>query len=61
MKNLTEKTSKTEYTVPVIEIEGELAFEFPDDLIKVLDLSVGCTLQYIPVKDGEYLLKVIKP
>lgn len=61
MKNLTEKVLTNSYRVPVIEVEGELGLEFPDDLMEVLDLSVGDVIEYRPESTkGNFLVKVIK-
>ena len=61
MKNLIEKTRESRYDVPVIEVEGDLGLEFTDDLMEVLDLSVGDKLQFQPEPTkGNFLVKVIK-
>jgi len=47
------------YVVPVIEIEGELGFEIPDDLMEKLELKPGDALAWEETDRG-YLLSKVK-
>jgi len=47
------------FVVPIIEIEGELAFEFPDELMEALDLQIGDTLEYTHVSQDRFIMKKV--
>lgn len=50
-------TEERKWTVPVIEAEGDLAIEFPDDLMEAAGWKVGDVLEWIDNKDGTWTLK----
>ena len=45
------------FICPVIEVDGELCLEFPDDLMDALDLEVGNVLSWEPRQNGEWVIK----
>lgn len=45
------------FICPVIEVDGELCLEFPDDLMDALDLEVGDVLVWEPRPNGEWVIK----
>lgn len=45
------------FICPVIEVDGELCLEFPDNLMDALDLSVGNVLSWEPRPNGEWVIK----
>lgn len=45
------------FICPVIEVDGELCLEFPDNLMDALDLSVGDVLSWEPQPMGTWVLK----
>ena len=45
---------KNSWTVPIIEYEGDLAVEFPDELMEAAGWKVGDTMTWIDNKDGTW-------
>jgi hypothetical protein len=45
------------FICPVVDADGELCFEVPDELMEALDLSVGDVLVWEPRQNGEWCLK----
>ena len=58
MKN--SKENQNSFIAPIIEIDGELAIEFSDEMMKTLDLSVGDTIEYVKNSDESYFIEVVK-
>lgn len=52
--------SNTSWICPIIEVDGELAFELPDELMEALNLDIGDTLQWIIRDDGTVILKKVQ-
>ena len=50
------KISKA-WTVPVIDVDGELGFELPDEVIDELNLSPGDTIIWEEQENGSWLLR----
>lgn len=48
---------KKAWTVPVVNVDGELGFELPDDVMTQLDLSVGDTIIWVDRGDGSWELR----
>lgn len=46
------------YRTQVIEEDGEIAFEFPDELMESMDLTVGDTFEWLS-HDGYVILKKV--
>lgn len=51
---MTEQTNT--WTVPIIEYEGDLAVEFPDELMEAAGWKVGDTMTWIDNKDGTWTI-----
>lgn len=49
--------SYNRFICPVVEEDGELCLEFPDDLMEALDLQVGTVLVWEPLPGGEWSIK----
>lgn len=49
--------SRDSFICPVIEVDGELCLEFPDDLMEALDLGIGTVLVWEPLPSGEWNIK----
>ena len=49
--------SRDRFVCPVIEVDGELCLEFPDDLMEALDLGIGTVLVWEPLPSGEWNIK----
>ena len=49
--------SVNRFICPVIEVDGELCLEFPDDLMDALDLAVGNVLSWEPSSNGTFVIK----
>jgi hypothetical protein len=47
---------KNSWTVPIIEFEGDLAVEFPDELMEAAGWKVGDTMTWIDNKDGTWTI-----
>ena len=54
----TEKNKK--FTCPVVEYEGELAVEFPDELLDELNWKQGDTLVWEQVMADRFTLKLVR-
>ena len=52
--------NKRVYTCPVIEFEGELAVEFPDELLDELGWGEGDELVWEQVMKDRYTLKLVR-
>lgn len=48
---------KKAWTVPVIDVDGELGFELPDEVIEQLDLSPGDTIIWEQYNDNSWILR----
>jgi hypothetical protein len=48
--------SQTSWTVPIIEFEGDLAVEFPDELMEAAGWKVGDVMTWIDNKDGTWTI-----
>jgi hypothetical protein len=49
---MTEKLNS--WTVPIIEFEGDLAVEFPDELMEAAGWKVGDVMTWTDNKDGTW-------
>lgn len=45
------------WTVPVIEVDGELGFELPDDVMEQLDLSSGDEIIWEKYNDNSWIFR----
>ena len=55
------KTAKNKtFTCPVVEFEGELAVEFPDELLDELGWKEGDELVWDQVMKDRYTLKLVR-
>jgi heterodisulfide reductase subunit B len=54
------KTENRTFTCPVVEFEGELAVEFPDELIEELGWEVGDVLKWEKVMNDRFILKLVR-
>jgi hypothetical protein len=52
---MTEKINS--WTVPIIEFEGDLAVEFPDELMEAAGWKVGDVMVWIDNKDGTWTIQ----
>ena len=48
------KIKTFEAVAPIIEVDGELCIEFPDELMETLDLSGGDVLQWEQLNSNEW-------
>ena len=61
MKNLNETTEQTtKFVCPVVEFEGELAVEFPDELLDELNWKAGDTLVWDKIMPDRFALKLVR-
>jgi hypothetical protein len=54
------KTENRTFTCPVVEFEGELAVEFPDELIEELGWEIGDVLKWEKVMNDRFILKLVR-
>lgn len=47
------------YTMPVIDVDGELGFELPDELMEILNLKPGDEILWIEDNGAWRLLKKV--
>lgn len=50
-------TEERKWTVPVIEFEGDLAVEFPDELMEAAGWKVGDVMVWIDNEDGTWTIR----
>lgn len=48
---------KKAWTVPIVDVDGELGFELPDEIIDQLDLVPGDTIIWEEQDNGGWLLR----
>lgn len=49
--------NKKSWVVKVIDVDGELGFELPDEVIEMLDLSPGDTIVWDQLDDNSWALR----
>lgn len=54
------KTGNKTFTCPVVEFEGELAVEFPDELLEELNWKEGDELVWGQVMKDRFTLKLVR-
>ena len=54
------KAENKTFSCPVIEFEGELAVEFPDELLEELQWQVGDVLKWERVMKDRFTLKLVR-
>lgn len=54
------KTENKTFICPVVEFEGELAVEFPDELLEELGWEVGDVLKWERVMKDRFTLKLVR-
>lgn len=48
---------KKAWTVPIINVDGELGFELPDEVIEQLDLSPGDIIIWEQYGEGSWIFR----
>lgn len=49
-------TEEAKWVVPIIDIDGELGFEIPDDLLEHMELSPGDTILWEQLSEYSWSL-----